>query len=271
MQADAATTAPSSFVQFLLLLGRHTLMGRGKARRQLLKTIEKHNPDGFVTEIRGCPFTIRFDNETERKALFNNYNLRELAFLQEATRAPNSVFVDVGANCGYYSMLVGARMGPGSTVIGIEPSETMTSRFQTNQALLSAKSDTAPRFLLAQCALGTENGTATLFVPEGPNGHGTASITDTGTGIDVPIRRLPDLLKENGIERIDALKIDVEGYEDRALLPLFEADRALWPKAIVIEHTSGDDWETDILRHMLSIGYYEQSRTRSNAMLRLAD
>ena len=43
--------------------------------------------------------------------------------------------------------------------------------------------------------------------------------------------------------RVDALKIDVEGYEDRVLTGFFkQAPQALWPRAVVIEHLSRNEW-----------------------------
>ena len=49
------------------------------------------------------------------------------------------------------------------------------------------------------------------------------------------------IVERAGIDRIDALKTDIEGFEDRALLPFFAtAPRALWPKRIYME----TDWAT---------------------------
>jgi hypothetical protein len=46
-----------------------------------------------------------------------------------------------------------------------------------------------------------------------------------------------------GESAVDALKIDVEGFEDRVLTGFFaEAPQALWPRAVVIEHLSRDEW-----------------------------
>jgi hypothetical protein len=70
------------------------------------------------------------------------------------------------------------------------------------------------------------------------------------------------------VGRVDALKIDVEGYEDRVLTGFFkQAPQALWPRAVVIEHLSRDEWLDDCIAGMLACGYAETGKTRSNTLL----
>ena len=64
------------------------------------------------------------------------------------------------------------------------------------------------------------------------------------------------------------IAIDVEGFEDRVLTGFFaEAPQALWPRAIVIEHLSKDEWLADCIADMRARGYNEIARTRSNTLL----
>ena len=68
---------------------------------------------------------------------------------------------------------------------------------------------------------------------------------------------------------VDALKIDIEGFEDRALIAFFnEAPPVLWPRVVVIEHLSRDEWQQDCIADMIARGYREAGRTRSNTLLR---
>ena len=65
----------------------------------------------------------------------------------------------------------------------------------------------------------------------------------SGKAIKVPSLRLQRILEEAGVAHVDALKIDVEGFEDRVLTGFFaDAPQALWPRAVVIEHLSKDEW-----------------------------
>jgi hypothetical protein len=90
----------------------------------------------------------------------------------------------------------------------------------------------------------------------------------SGRAIRVPSLRLLRILQEAGVSSVDALKIDVEGYEDRVLISFFkEAPQALWPRAVVIEHLSKDEWQADCIADMVSRGYAIAGRTRSNTLL----
>jgi Methyltransferase FkbM domain len=84
----------------------------------------------------------------------------------------------------------------------------------------------------------------------------------------VPSLRLQRILDEAGVSNVDALKIDVEGFEDRVLTGFFaEAPQTLWPRAVVIEHLSKNEWSQDCVADMLARGYVETGKTRSNTLL----
>lgn len=54
---------------------------------------------------------------------------------------------------------------------------------------------------------------------------GSSSIVNTQLNSDkIKIKVIPllELLKKEGINKVDVLKIDIEGFEDRALIPYFK-------------------------------------------------
>jgi FkbM family methyltransferase len=90
----------------------------------------------------------------------------------------------------------------------------------------------------------------------------------SGNAIKVPSLRLQRILGDAGVDHVDALKIDVEGYEDRVLTSFFkEAPPSLWPRAVVIEHLSRNEWLDDCIADMHARGYAETGKTRSNTLL----
>ena len=94
-----------------------------------------------------------------------------------------------------------------------------------------------------------------------------AAFEDARVG-EIPVVPLEDILNEEGVAQIDALKIDIEGYEYRALKPFFtHCSKKMWPKKISIEHLtteqSGD--KSDIETLLVEIGYSFRGKTRSNA------
>jgi FkbM family methyltransferase len=73
--------------------------------------------------------------------------------------------------------------------------------------------------------------------------------------ISVPCDTLLALVERHGLTRIDALKADVEGAEDRVLVPfLKQAPRTLWPRLLVIED-GRREWRQDLLALLHTVGY----------------
>lgn len=264
---------PKRTVRLLLSLVRHSFLGRGGFRRRILKHIEKHTQAPFHLDIQGAPFLIHFDNETERKSIFNNYNVREVGFLKQSCKQPGSVFVDIGANSGYFTQILSLSMPADGKVVAIEPNPQMTERLKTNLALVpeSVRAKSAS-ISIVESAVGATTGSAQLMLPSGPNSFGRAYIGSSTEGVTVKISTLMEILSNAGATRVSALKIDIEGHEDKALKPFLEmAPRELLPRAIVIEHTSNDEWDDDILLLLKNAGYQETGRTRGNALLSLVD
>ncbi len=79
---------------------------------------------------------------------------------------------------------------------------------------------------------------------------------------------LSELLKKEGITKVDVLKIDIEGFEDRALFPYFETlNKKHYPRLILMEDSSQTDWDENILEWLLANGYRVLARTRGNVLI----
>src|SRR6202041_1466255 len=88
--------------------------------------------------------------------------------------------------------------------------------------------------------------------------------------VRVPSQTLLDILAGEGIEAVDALKIDVEGFEDVILAPFFrDAPPRLWPRFVIIED-SRLSWKVDLMSVMQRCSYELVALSRhKNLMLRL--
>ena len=180
---------------------------------------------------------------------------------------PGMVFVDIGANVGTYALYVATKAGPSARVIAFEPHPRTFAKLAYN---LDANG--AGNVVAHNLAIAAETGTMDLFSDGGGNiGH--ASLLREGAGAvrstqAVPVSALATVLSDAGIERIDLLKIDVEGFEDRALLPLFDqAPVPLWPKAIQIETVLSTLWRRDCLTELADRGYLRAGETAENVLL----
>jgi FkbM family methyltransferase len=201
---------------------------------------------------------------TERGALINpDYNIEELDFLR-AHVPGGGTFVDVGANVGTYAMVLARHVGAGGKVIAVEPHPVTFARLSFNNG---ASGYTHTKLVAA--AAGPADGEL-LIETDGDNLGASHIVTGTATAqaIKVPSLRLQRILDEAGVAKVDALKIDIEGFEDRVLTGFFkEAPSSLWPGAIVIEHLSQGEWQQDCIADMVSRGYAAAGRTRSNTFL----
>jgi FkbM family methyltransferase len=173
------------------------------------------------------------------------------------------VFVDIGANVGLFSLFV-ASTARAARILAIEPEPGNFARLAFN----IAANPGLPITPLA-LALGETEGTASIMLNARDRG-GTRMVADGAQagGVEVRCRPLLAVIAEAGLTGIDALKIDVEGAEDKVLVPFFrDAPAELWPRLIVIEDSSAE-WSTDLFALLASKGYHASSRSRQNVMLR---
>ena len=184
----------------------------------------------------------------------------EINLLLQRVR-PGFAFVDVGANCGFYAVRVSAA---GGRVVAVEPHPQMFRRLRFNIAL----NPECPVRLL-QCAVGDRQGD--IGIAEDSRNLGRTRIDDTGA-IRAEMRPLLGILRDEGIARLDALKVDVEGFEDRVLAPfLEESPDGLLPATIVAEHTWSDHWAEDWRRAAGERGYREWARTPTGNVILIRD
>lgn len=259
------TFAPNAVQAAVIALAQRSRLKRGAFRPWLSRLVNLLRAGPVDASYQGASFRFHHQaSATERGALFNpDYNIEELDFLRAHTPV-GGVFVDVGANVGTYAMPLARHVGPSGKVIAIEPHPVTHARLSFNRAA----SDFSQVILLAAAA-GDADGE--LMIETDGDNLGASHIVSgerSGNAIQVPSLRLQRILGDAGAIHVDALKIDVEGYEDRVLTGFFQqAPSSLWPRAVVIEHLSRDEWLADCIADMRARGYAETARTRSNTLL----
>ena len=219
-------------------------------------------------DYAGTKFRLHpWDNVVDRKLIFGSKcrDCEEIHYLLQHLGA-QSTFLDIGANIGYYTCSF-ATAGVGR-VIAIEPHPVMLKRLRFN-----ITSNGFSNVSVAPVAIGDEQGSLQLVTVPGDLGGSNISKNAEQGGQEtytVPVKPLKQLCEELGIGRIDALKIDVEGYEDKALIPFFEnTSKEQWPRLIVIEHAHDGNWEIDVLESLKKYGYQGKLSTRSNTVFAL--
>lgn len=269
--------------KIILFLIAKTFLGRGEFRKFLVyflvnfilkKKFRSGETPYVITEINNVPFKCYFDDRTLTSKMSSRKDIKEIDFLKKHI-SEDFVFVDIGANEGYYSQtiladLLGYRS---SKVISVEPNPLMIERIEENIKLLKSKknfSNVNAIFVLEKCAVGKYDNTAFL---NDTTYYGSASISDVSEqGIKVKIRPLVDILKSNNVTSVDALKIDVEGYEFEALSSFFrEENKKLFPKRMVIEFIHNHKWENvNFYDDLINLYEYELvAKTSENLLLQL--
>jgi FkbM family methyltransferase len=257
--------APNAAQAATIRLAHRSRLKRGAFRPMLSRLVNLLRAGPLDVPYQGASFRFYHQfSATERGALFNpDYNLEELDFLRRHTPA-GGVFVDVGANVGTYAMVLARHVGPTGKVIAIEPHPVTHARLAFNRAASGFT-----QAVLVAAAAGDADGEL-MIETDGDNLGASHVVTSepSANAVRVPSLRLQRILEEAGVIKVNALKIDVEGFEDRVLMPFFKhAPQTLWPNAVVIEHLSRNEWLEDCIADMLARGYGQAGKTRSNTLL----
>lgn len=148
------------------------------------------------------------------------------------TLRPGDVFVDVGANIGYYSLLAARLVGPGcaadkGSVVAIEASPAAHDCLRRN-----AERNRAGNIRLVHRAVAEDDRELTFYEPR-PGVHSvTTSVRtrdDMTPAFRVPARPLSSLLTAAELRAARVVKIDIEGGEYAALaglVPVLDQMRA---------------------------------------------
>jgi FkbM family methyltransferase len=183
----------------------------------------------------------------------------------ESVLTPSFVFFDIGANVGAYTLFVANRVGRSATVVAVEPHPGALARLRCNLDL-----NGLDWVRVAPVALAERAGTLSLYVNDRNIGSSTANPEreSTGKAIEVECRTLIELVEAEGVGRIDACKVDVEGAEDRVLVPFFAAaPPETWPRLLIIENNR-EAWSQDLLGMLERLGYENAGSPGANLILR---
>lgn len=191
-----------------------------------------------------------------------SYSGDQLVLLEQLLK-PEATFIDIGANQGEFTIAAALIVSQGS-VIAFEPVAEYRHRLQDNIDLNAfAHVEVLPY------ALGDNEGVLPIYDKQTPFADGTrheglptlfASSSRSEVRELVTVRRLDDVLAEMGVDRVDVIKLDIEGAEWAALRG---AQRTLEQHRPVLIVEIG--WETcqaagyqpdEFARWIIEQGYY---------------
>lgn len=196
-------------------------------------------PFGKIVEING----ERFRLHAEHRRFTDHEPLTWQSFCQAI--GPGDIVVDVGANMGVYTLAAARRVGEQGRVFAMDPDPRSVRRLGLHLRMNRLRHRTQ---VIEACA-GEANG-AIPFAFHNRTYWSSGVVLDARAGTTyaaVPVFALDALF-----QRIDVLKIDVEGMEGRVLAGAKRllADPVNRPRAVLVEvHEEpladlGEDWAT---------------------------
>ena len=258
LHIDFGNFAPNSIQKFLIYIGQHSFLKRGLFRYRYSKIIFSLKKGPLDVYFKKCAFRIFGENNLIEYGILLDpkYNSLDLKFLLEGSNL-DSNFVDLGSNIGLYSQPL-ALASPNGIVLSIDANPLMKSRLLFNY---KATAITNIRFVLS--AVSNKIGTGSLKIRK--NDNAIVALDETIQS-NIKINTLENLLHENNIKNLYGLKIDIEGHEDKALVPfLLNAKESLLPKKIVIEKLSKNTDYPECTLAFKKLNYKLISRSKNNS------
>jgi FkbM family methyltransferase len=197
----------------------------------------------------------------------------EITNLILRTLRPGNVAFDIGANAGYYSLLMAGIVGDSGQVHSFEPNPKLAAmlkeslvvnsferRVCVNSVAVGARTEHGLEFFVSQ--LPENSGISSLK----PHAWAIASSAYADNKILVDTTTLDEYVRAHGIERCDLIKIDVEGTEDSVLRGMSTVMCRLRPHVIICE-TSACGIADELLRG----GGYKRHAPTASGLLEVSD
>ena len=259
--------APTGLCAMILRVTRVCSRGwLGKRTAFFLRSMAIKLLDGRPIDIESVGAKMRLypsHNVSEKRLLFTPqyFDPHERALLAERLHG-DFVFLDIGASVGGYALFAAKLGGPRARILAVEPLPELFERLVYNidqNAFSNVKA--------VSCALADRDGEITLFVNADNSGEASVRVISAearAAQLRVPAKSLLSVVREEGYERVDAIKLDIEGAEDLVLDPFFrDAPQALWPSLIIMEFTLLDG-VAQLEQRLQGLGYREILRTGEN-------
>lgn len=222
-----------------------------------------------VVKRRGVAISIPYDSGfrvtlkpgegASRLAFYFGYSEPALFELYEQFITPEQVVVDAGANIGLHALVFSRLVGPKGRVYAFEPDSGNFARLEEHLSQNRIHNTTA-----VGCALGESQTDAVLIrnPSDSSRSYLSSAASADDRSIEVSVISLDHFTARIGLERIDFLKVDVEGHEFPLLKGACDLMRRGVIKTMQLEFEPGNvrsssATNSDIL-HLLSESGYQR-------------
>jgi len=186
-----------------------------KRWRRLTKLLVSNSESEKTMTRRGLLFEVDPGDDLQRIVLFEGLHNDEERRICASLLKEESVVIDVGAHVGFYTIFLSALV-PSGRVHSFEPNPGAFSQLERH-----AEINGCDNVMANNLALGEQEGNGNLSVPDGKSGmaslsghmHDRFSEEEVERVNAVSVITLDQYVKGKNVERIDLMKIDVEGWE----------------------------------------------------------
>jgi len=232
-----------------------------KAKRSLLDYLPPGRCFVFKKYLGDIAVNIDTTYGIERQWLTGSYDPDILAAIDFCVK-PGDICLDIGANAGAVSFALAKKTGAGGRVYALEPGRTVFNRLCANIAL-----NPAYRQIIMPFWLGISDRQETRTWIEDPRNPGNASFVmlENGNQERLTLMALDDFVRSQGIDRINFIKIDVEGMEYEVITgglesigrfkPVLYYETGFFEKGFWAELKRGDKIFLKIERMLTDLGY----------------
>jgi FkbM family methyltransferase len=226
------------------------------AFRAYNKALRTLSPEHLATTYFGARLYCNPLDLIQRMILHFGVWEPDVSRVIEQNLAPGDVFVDIGANIGYDTLLAASRVGPQGTVVSIEASPRTFALLQRN----IAANPFAANVRAVNAAVSDSPGTLDLYEVNEANIGAATTLASRGGKRMASVEALPLelILAPHELALLRLIKMDVEGAEPPILRHLL-AQIALYPPTleIIVEASPDDDPDAwcDVFERMHAAGF----------------
>ncbi len=206
--------AEEAWLRLIRMYTYNTPIARGKYRLFLsalkLCSLEHDSLRGQATD--GRRFWINLTTGMQEMVFFVGEFERAVTEIVRLLVNEGDVCVDVGANFGWYTTLFAKEAGETGEVHSFEPVPATYRELRRNYELMGSPDNV----FINNLALGDQPGRITMNLFGGlPTGHASLSSQgrDVTASFECPMITLDSYLDDKRIEKVDLIKVDIEGAE----------------------------------------------------------
>ena len=226
------------------------------AFRAYNKLMRMLGPDHIAMTYFGAHMHCNPHNLIQRMILYFGVWEPNVSRIIEHNLTSGDVFVDIGANIGYDTLLASTCVGVAGQVVSIEASPRAYELLQRNLALNAG----ATNVRAVHAAVSDRPGRLDIYEPEAGNIDKATTLASRGGTVIASVDSLPleQILTADEMQRLRLIKMDVEGAEPPILLHLLDQLSICPPTMdIVVEASPGDDpaaWR-DVFERLRAAGF----------------